>query len=114
VAEFLIAVIAVFVLWEEVGGQNHLDMIPWYTKLALGGGTAFAAVKATAAAVERDRAWNSRTVRWTGILLALLLACGLVTYYYHLFEYEDDEEEEPNVSSAATVVNASLYFRGPR
>jgi hypothetical protein len=95
VAEFLIAVIAVYVLWDEVGGGAHLDMIPWHLKLILGVGTAFAVVKATAAAVERERAWNAGTIRWFGILLALLLACGVVTYYYHLLEDDGEEDQQP-------------------
>jgi len=36
--QFLIALIAVFVLWSEVGGQVHLDLMPWYFKLAFGRG----------------------------------------------------------------------------
>ena len=44
--QFLIALIAVFVLWGQVGGQSHLDLIPWYLKLGLGMASAFAAVKA--------------------------------------------------------------------
>ena len=59
--QFLIALVAVFVLWSEVGGQVHLDLMPWYLKLGLGAGAAFAAVKATSAAVSREYAWNSRT-----------------------------------------------------
>ena len=27
--QFLIAVIAVFTLWSQVGGQSHLDLMPW-------------------------------------------------------------------------------------
>jgi len=36
--QYLIAVIAVFVLWSQVGGQSHLDLMPWYVKLGLGAG----------------------------------------------------------------------------
>jgi hypothetical protein len=31
--QFLIALIAVYVLWSQVGGQSHLDLMPWYLKL---------------------------------------------------------------------------------
>ena len=34
--QFLIALIAVFVLWSQVGGQSHIDLMPWYFKLGLG------------------------------------------------------------------------------
>src|ERR1035441_9251861 len=65
--QFLIALIAVFVLWSEVGGQVHLDLMPWYFKLAFGAGAAFAMVKATAAAVSHEHPWNGQTLKWLGI-----------------------------------------------
>ena len=114
VAEFFVAVIAVFVVWDEVGGQSHLDMMPWYLKLALGVGAALAAVKATVAAVERDRAWNSRSVRWFGILLALLFACGVATYYYHLLEVEEQDEEDQGASVLPTALHISARLASAR
>jgi uncharacterized membrane protein YkvI len=95
---FLIALLTVFEVWSQVGGQNLLDLMPWYLKLVLAGGTAFATVKATAAAVSGDRVWNSRTLRWAGILIALLVGCGLASYYYHLYEEQEEEEEEGTAS----------------
>jgi hypothetical protein len=92
--QFLIALIAVFVLWAQVGGQSHLDLMPWYLKLALGGGAAFAAVKATMAAVSRESAWNGGTLRWLGIMVALLAGCGLASYYYHVYGETDEEDEQ--------------------
>ena len=71
--QFLIALVAVFVLWSQVGGQSHLDLMPWYLKLGLGAGAAFAAAKATAAAVSHDHTWNGATLKWFGITLALLI-----------------------------------------
>lgn len=96
---FLIAVIAVFVLWSQVGGQGHLDLMPWWLKLGLGAGAAFAVVRATMAAVAGSRGWNAGSLRWFGILLALLLVCGLVTYYYHLYAEDDDQEQDDTVTS---------------
>src|SRR5580692_8186959 len=87
--QFLIAVIAVYVLWSQVGGQSHLDLMPWYLKLGLGAGAALAAVKATDAAVSQESAWNGRTLKWVGILLVLLVACGMASYYAHM-HLEDD------------------------
>jgi len=95
---FLIALLAVFEVWSQVGGQSHLDLMPWYLKLVLGGGAAFATVKVTAAAVAGERVWNSQTLRWAGILVALLIGCGLSSYYYHLYE---EQEEEENTAAAA-------------
>jgi hypothetical protein len=97
--QFLIAVIAIFVLWSEVGGQSHLDLMPWYLKLGLGGGAAFAVVKATAAAVEKKQAWNGGTLRWFGILLALLVGCGLASYYYHVYGESDEDNQDDTMNS---------------
>ena len=105
--QFLIAVIAVFVLWSQVGGQGHLDLMPWYLKLGLGAGAAFAAVKATAAAVSHDRAWNGPSLKWFGITLALLLGCGLATYYYHVYGETDESDEQDSQTSALTLPRGS-------
>ena len=101
--QFLIALIAIFVLWGQVGGQSHLELVPWYLKLVFGTGAAFAAVKATAAAVGRERSWNGRSLRWLGVTIALLICCGLASYYAHLNE-ETDEEDQPDVGSVTSAV----------
>jgi len=98
--QFLIALIAVFTLWSEVGGQGHLDLMPWYAKAALGAGAAFATVKATAAAVSDKQAWNRRTRKWCGVLLAVLVACGLATYYCHVYLETDEEGQDGGDNSA--------------
>jgi hypothetical protein len=91
---FLIALLAVFELWSQVGGQTHLDLMPWYIKLVLGTGAAFATVKAAAAAVSGEKAWNRRTLRWTAILVVLLIFCGLASYYVHLYGEPDDDDDQ--------------------
>jgi hypothetical protein len=103
--QFLIALIAIFVLWSQVGGQSHLDLVPWYFKLGLGAGSAFAAVKATAAAVARERVWNSQSLRWLGVLLALLLGCGLASYYAHLSEDEDQEDQQESTALTSELAD---------
>jgi hypothetical protein len=112
--QFLIALIAVFLLWSEVGGQSHLDLMPWYLKLGLGGGAAFAAVKATAASVGGQPAWNVRTLRWLGILLVLLVGCGLSSYYVHLYgeQDENDEQQDPQISSMISSMAAPGTLQG--
>jgi hypothetical protein len=105
--QFLIALIAVFVLWSEVGGQNHLDLMPWYLKLALGAGAALCAVKATAAAVSHDAAWNGKTLKWLGLMLALLLVCGLTSYYAHLYLEDDENDQDQNDSAMSLVPGAA-------
>ena len=101
--EFLIAVIAVFTLWSEVGGQSHLDLMPWYLKLALGAGAALAAVNATKAAVDGPRGWNAASLKWFGIVLALLIGCGLASYYFHVYGESDEEEQDESITSQAQV-----------
>jgi hypothetical protein len=100
--QFLIALIAVYVLWSQVGGQSHLDYMAWPLKLLLGGGAAFSAVKATSAAVSGERTWNGKTLRWLGILLVLLVGCGLASYYVHL--YVEPEEDDQQDSSAVFLL----------
>src|SRR5215470_14362492 len=58
---FLIALFTVFTLWSQVGGQGHLDLVPWFLKLVLGVSAAFAIVRAASAA----RAAEIRTSRTT-------------------------------------------------
>jgi hypothetical protein len=114
-SQFLIALIAIFLLWSEVGGQTHLDLMPWYLKLALGVGASFAVVKATMAAVSRDSAWNAGTLKWFGIALALLLGCGLASYYYHVYgETDEDQGDDETVGEIfvppAPVIGAQNRF----
>ncbi|MBZ5623228.1 MAG: hypothetical protein LAQ69_31580 [Acidobacteriia bacterium] len=102
-AQFLIALIAVFVLWSQVGGQSHLDLMPWYLKLGLGAGAAFATVKSTAAAVSHDHAWSGPTLKWFGIVLGLLVGCGLASYYYHVYGESDEEDQQDSQTSCLTL-----------
>ena len=108
--QFLIALIAVFFLWSEIGGQGHLDLMPWYLKLGLGTGVAYAAVKATASAVAHEPAWNIKTLKWFGAMLALMVACGAVTYYYHLYG-EDDQQDEQGTSIAGVRDTLSVHVQ---
>jgi len=99
VTQFMIALMAVFVLWAQVGGQSHLDLMPWYVKLGLGAGAALAAVRATMCAVSEKAAWNGGTVKWFGIMLALMAGCGLASYYFHVYGESEDEQDEETVTS---------------
>lgn len=93
--QFALALMAIFEVWGQVGGQGHLDLMPWYSKLLLAVALALAVGKATAASVRRDRFWNRATVAWLAGALALMVAMGALTYYEHLHEPADDEEESP-------------------
>jgi hypothetical protein len=87
--EFLVAVVAIFETWSMVGGQSHLDLMPWYAKLGFVLGLALVTVMATMSAMAHERAWNAKTIAC--FLLALMLAGGMgaTTYYYHLHENDD-------------------------
>jgi hypothetical protein len=102
--QFLIAVIAIYVLWSQVGGQSHLDLMPWYIKLMLGGGAAFAVVKATAASVSGAGAWNGGTLKWLGVTLALLVCCGLASYYCHKYLETDQEDQQVDETSVGQLL----------
>jgi hypothetical protein len=93
--QFVITLIAIFEVWGQVGGQGHIDLIPWYSKLLLAVGLALTAVKATSAAVTRDKFWNRVTMAWLAGATILMIAMGALTYYEHLHEPADDEEDSP-------------------
>ena len=96
---FLIALMAVFVLWSQVGGQSHLDLLPWTVKLGLGLAAAYGVVRTVAASVAGERAWNSHMVRWLGLTLAVLAACGYATYYAHMnLEESDDGDQQQDTT----------------
>ena len=109
--QFLIAVMAIFVIWSQVGGQGHLDLLPWPVKLGLGLAAAYGVVRTTAASVSGDRAWNGQAVRWLGLTLALLAACGYASYYAHLNleeTDEDDSQQDTTVSRLHAGVKVDL------
>ena len=103
-ALYLVALIAVYVLWSQVGGQSHLDLLPWHVKLGLGALAALAVVRATAAAVAGERGWNAQSLRWLGLALALLIGCGLASYYSHV--YLEDSGDESDGQADTTVSNS--------
>ncbi|MGP8243645.1 MAG: hypothetical protein ACLQVN_03895 [Bryobacteraceae bacterium] len=100
--------IAVFFLWSEIGGQVHLDLMPWYLKVGLGGGAALAVVKATRAAVNQTSAWSGPVLRWLGLLLLLLIACGVASYYYHMC-CESDEDDQDSSTVSWIIVPGSMH-----
>ena len=102
--QFLIAVLAIFELWIQVGGQSHLDLLPWYLKLGLVAGAAFSAVKATAAAVSQEQAWNGKTLKWLGVVLVLLAGCGMASYYSHV-NLEEQEQTDDNAPSSVGMLS---------
>ncbi len=106
--EFWIALIAIFIVWGQVGGQPHLDMMAWYVKLICAVALALCAVKLTSAMVERPRAWNIASVTWLVAILVLSILIFCITYWYHLHEQNDEQGDE---NSATTVSNR--HFEHP-
>jgi hypothetical protein len=107
IAEFLLALVAVFTAWSQVGGQTHLELMAWYFKLLLGVGMAYGTVRATAAAVAGERGWNTRSLRWTGIVMAMGILAGVLTYYYHLHEPADEDDQDEPATTTAQARRAS-------
>jgi fatty acid desaturase len=103
-AEFLLALLAILELWSQVGGQGHLDLMPWYTKFFLAVGLAVVTVAGTVSATAHERAWNAKTLAC--LVLALLLAGGMAaaTYYYHVHENDDDQQDEDSVTNSRVFV----------
>lgn len=91
--QFTVTLMVIFEVWGQVGGQGHLDLMPWYAKLLLSSALSLAAVKATAAAVQRDRFWSAHW--WLAAILALISAMAVLTWYEHVHEPADDEDEPP-------------------
>ena len=102
---FLIALMAVFVFWSQVGGQSHLDLIPWPIKLVLGVAAAYGVVRTTAASVSGDRAWNGHMIRWLGLTLAVLAACGYASYYAHMNLEESDDSDQPQDTTVSRMAD---------
>jgi hypothetical protein len=87
--EFLVALLAIFETWSMVGGQGHLDLMPWYAKLGFTLGLSLVTVMGTMSAMAHENAWNAKTIAC--LVLALMIAAGMgaTTYYYHLHENDD-------------------------
>ena len=99
VCEFLLALLAISVVWGQVGGQDHLDLMPWYDKFVLIFAVALITVAGTVAAVSRERAWNGITVACLAMALLILCAMAAVTYYYHV--HEDQDQDNDNTAGVA-------------
>jgi len=110
--EFFLAVIAIISMWSEVGGEGHLDLMPWYIKLGCILGLAWCSMRFTASLVEQQRVWTGRAIGW---LLGILLFClfmGGITYYYHLHEEPDDGDEDNTAAAANINCLGSFFYHG--
>lgn len=99
--EFLIALIATFQFWSQVGGQSHIDLMPWWLKAVISLSISAAVVRVT---MSTDR---RQTLKWSSVLALLLLSAGFMTYYFHLYEPQDETGDEDQVTPTSLVVNAT-------
>jgi hypothetical protein len=97
-SEFLVAVIAIFTAWSEIGGQAVLDAMPWGWKGGLGLGLAGVCVAYSMALASADSVWNLRTAKWLTLILVLLGAMGVVTFYYAL-QVQNEPPDEQDTSA---------------
>jgi hypothetical protein len=97
--EFLVAIVAVFTAWSEIGGQDALDLMHWGWKLGLGLGMSGAIVAYTGVLVSEPSAWSPRAARRLTALLLVAIAMGAVTYYYALQVEKDSSDEEKGTPS---------------
>jgi len=114
ICEFLLALLTISVVWGQLGGQGHLDIMPWYDKAILTITLALVTVLGTVSAVSRDRAWNGMSIACLAMAIVIVCAMGAVTYYYHLHEDDDTEESEGRVAFSAvefSMPSAPLSIR---
>jgi hypothetical protein len=107
--EFLVALIAIFTAWSEIGGQAALDLMHWSWKLSFGLALAAAFVAYTAALLTEESLWSLRSARWLTAMIVLIFAMGAVTYFYALqVDTGDSDESPPTVHHA--VSRAGYYI----
>jgi hypothetical protein len=111
--EFLVALIAILNVWSEIGGQGHLDLMPWYIKLVCILGLAWCCVRFTASIVEQSKVWTGRTVAWFAAILLFGVAMGAITYYYHLHEEPQDDDEDTTAASVR-ITKPGVFLYGAR
>lgn len=93
--EFLLAPIAFFECWSQIGGQAPLDLMPWWLKLLFAVTFSAVVVRITAIAVRNEARPALAAIRWGLALIAVLVVVALTTYYYFLNEPPDDQTDEP-------------------
>jgi hypothetical protein len=108
--EFLVALVAIFTAWSEIGGQAALDLMYWAWKLGLGFSLAASIVAFTAAMIAEESAWTLRSARWLAVIIILACGIGVVTWYYTLQEQVNEPEENGAVSMLLSpVVHSQNY-----
>ncbi|MBV9302582.1 MAG: hypothetical protein JOY62_03200 [Acidobacteriaceae bacterium] len=97
--EFLIALVAIFTAWSEIGGQAALDLMHWGWKFGLSLALAGAIVAYTAAVVSEESIWSLRSARWLTAIIIVTVVMGGVTYYYVLQEEASEFDDSGTISA---------------
>ena len=98
--EFLLALIACFECWSQIGGQAPFDLMPWWLKLLLATGFAAVIVQLTAVAVRNDPFPSVPVVRWSIAFVVVLAVIALTTYYFFLHVPPDEENSDEPVPTS--------------
>ena len=104
VLEFLVAIIAIFTAWSEIGGQAALDLMHWGLKTGLSLVMAGSIVAYTEAIVTEESLWTPRASRRLTLLLLTGVAMGVVTYYYFTQEGNDDTDEPDSTQTSLMII----------
>ena len=95
VCEFLLALVAIFTAWSEIGGQAALDLMHWGWKMGFGFALAACVVGFTTTIVNSEKIRGARVGGWLAVIVLLTIGMGVVTYYYTL-EEQSGESDEPS------------------
>ena len=108
--EFLVAIVAIFTAWSEIGGQAVLDLMHWGWKLGFSISLAAAIVAYSAAIISTDSVWTVRSIRWLMSNFIITCAMGVITYYY-LLQVDAGESDETGTISRFSNSVAPLLVR---
>jgi hypothetical protein len=108
--EFLVALVAIFTAWSEIGGQAVLDLMHWGWKLGLSLILAASIVGFSAAMASEESLWSLRSMRWLVAALLCFAAIAVVTYYYALQIDNGEPDESGTVSAISLAVSSSLQL----
>lgn len=103
VLEFLVAIIAIFTAWSEIGGQAALDLMHWGWKIGLSAAMAGSIVYYTQAIISEEALWTPRAARRLTLLLLVGVVMGLVTSYYFMQEDSGDSDDPETTTSHLTA-----------
>lgn len=107
VMEFLVALVAIFTSWSEIGGQSALDLMHWGWKLGFSFLLAGTIVAYTSSVVAADSLWTAQSARWLSAIALLLIGMAVVTYFYSL-QVDTGESDETSTASLVRPVGSVL------